>query len=56
MEVRPGPLRKENEVSGRDENGQRMCSINVKDRVPSKELRERQGLNDIILVLQQSRL
>jgi len=33
-----------------------MCEINLKDRVPSKELRERLGLDDIILVLQQNRL
>ena len=33
-----------------------MCGIKVKDRVPSKELRERLGLDDIILVLQQKRL
>jgi len=35
-----------------------MCDIKVKDRVPSKELRERErlGLDDIISVLQQSRL
>jgi len=38
----------------RDENG-RMCDIKVKDRVPSKELRERLGLDDIFLV-QKSRL
>ena len=28
----------------------------VKDRVPSKELRERLGIGDIILILQQNRL
>jgi len=28
----------------------------VKDRVPSKELRERLGIDDIILILQQNRL
>jgi len=33
-----------------------MCSVKVKDRVPSKELRERLGIDDIILVLQQNRL
>jgi len=31
-----------------------MCNIKVKDRVPSKELRERLGI-DIILILQQNR-
>ena len=30
--------------------------IKVKDRVPSKELRERLGIDDIILILQQNRL
>ena len=33
-----------------------MCGIKLKDRFPSKELRERLGLGDIILVLQQNRL
>ena len=33
-----------------------MCSVRVKDRVPSKELRERLGIDDIILILQQNRL
>jgi len=33
-----------------------MCSVKVKDRVPSKELRERLGIHDIILTLQQNRL
>ena len=32
------------------------CNFKVKDRVPSKELRERQGIDDIILILQQNRL
>jgi len=31
-----------------------MCNVKVKD--PSKELRERLGINDIILILQQNRL
>jgi len=34
----------------------RMCNVKVKDRVPSKELRERLGVDDIILILQQNRL
>ena len=34
----------------------RMCDVKVKDRVPSKELRARLGLDDIISVLQQNRL
>jgi len=33
-----------------------MCNVMVKDRVPSKELRERLGIDDIILILQQNRL
>jgi len=33
-----------------------MCDVKVKDRVPSKELRERLGIDDIILILQQNRL
>jgi len=33
-----------------------MCIVTVEDRVPSKELRERLGIDDIILVLQQNRL
>jgi len=53
------PVRKENEVAL-----QRaamimvrwMCDVKVTDRVPSKELRERLGMDDVILVLQQNRL
>jgi len=33
-----------------------MCGVKLKDRVPSKELRERRGLDDIVSVLQQNRL
>ena len=33
-----------------------MCNVKVKDRVPSKELREKLGIDDIILILQQNRL
>jgi len=33
-----------------------MCGIKLQDRVPSKGLRGRLGLDDIILVLQQNRL
>ena len=32
------------------------CGIKSKDRLPSKELRERLGVDDIALVLQQNRL
>jgi len=33
-----------------------MCDVKLQDRIPSKGLRERLGLDDIILVLQQNRL
>jgi len=33
-----------------------MCGVKLKDRPPSKELRERLGIDDITLVLQQNRL
>ena len=33
-----------------------MCGIKLKDRLPSKELRERLGIYDIALALQQNRL
>jgi len=33
-----------------------VCNVKVKDRVPSKELRERIGIDNIILILQQNRL
>ena len=33
-----------------------MCDVKVKDRVPSKKLRERLGIDDFILLLQQNRL
>ena len=33
-----------------------MCGVKLQDRVPSKELRARLGLDDIISVLQQNRL
>jgi len=33
-----------------------MCNVKVKDRVPSKELRESLEIDDIILILQQNRL
>jgi len=31
-----------------------MCNVKIKDRVPSKELREKLGIDDIILILQQN--
>ena len=33
-----------------------MCNVKIKDRVPSKELKERLGIDDIILILLQNRL
>ena len=33
-----------------------MCGIKLKDGLPSKELRERLGVDDIALILQQNRL
>jgi len=33
-----------------------MCNVKIKDRVPSKELRERLGIYDIIFILQQNML
>jgi len=33
-----------------------MCNVKVKDRVPSKELRKRLAIDDLILILQQNRL
>jgi len=34
----------------------RTCSVEVKDRVPSKELREKVEIDDVILVQQQNKL
>ena len=53
------PARKENEVALQRADMRMvrwMCNVKVKDRVPSKELRERLGIDDIILILQQNRL
>jgi len=33
-----------------------MCGVKLKDRLPSKELRERLGVDDIASILQQNRL
>ena len=33
-----------------------LCGVKLKDRLPSKELRERLGVDDIALILQQNRL
>jgi len=53
------PVRKENEV-GLQRAEMRMvrwmCGVKLQDRVPSKELRGRLGLDHIISVLQRRRL
>jgi len=52
------PVRKENEVALQRAEMRMvrwMCGINIKGRLPSKELRERLGIDDITLVLQQNR-
>jgi len=49
------PVRKENEVAlqrAEMRMVRRMCNVKVKDRVPSKELRERLGIDNTILILQ----
>jgi len=49
------PVRKENEVALQQAEMRMvrwMCNVNVKDRVPSKELRERLEIDDIILAKQ----
>jgi len=53
------PVRKENVVALQQAEMRIvrwMCGIKLKDRFPSKELRERLGIDDIALVLQQNRL
>jgi len=50
-------VRKENEVAFQRAEMRMvrwMCGINLQDRVPSKGLRKRLGLDDIILVLHQN--
>ena len=53
------PVRKENEVALQRAEMRMvrwMCNVKVKDRVRSNELKERLGIGDIILILQQNRL
>jgi len=53
------PVRKENVVALQRAEMKMvrwMCGVKLKDRLPSKELRERLGIDDIALVLQQNRL
>jgi len=52
------PVRKENVVALQRAEMRMvkwMCGIKLKDRLPSKVLRERLGIDDIALVLQQNR-
>jgi len=53
------PVRKENVVALQRAEMRMvrwMCGVKLKDRLQSKELRERLGIDDIALVLQQNRL
>jgi len=53
------PVRKENEVALQRAEMRMvrwMCGVKLQDKVPSKELRGRPGLDDIISVLQRNRL
>ena len=51
------PVRKENVVAlQRAEMRMVRCDVKLKDRLPSKELKERLGIDDIALILQQNRL
>jgi len=53
------PVRKENEMALQRAEMRMvrwMVNVKVKDRVPSKELRERLGIDYITLILQQNRL
>jgi len=53
------PIRKENEVALQQAEMRMVrctCGIKLQDRVPSKGLRRRLGLDDIFSVLQQNRL
>jgi len=53
------PVRKENVVALQQAEMRMvrwMCGVKLKDRLLSKELRERLGVDDIALILQQNRL
>ena len=53
------PVRKENVVALQRAEMRMVrwrCGVKLKDRLPSKELRERLGVDDIALILQQNRL
>jgi len=52
------PIRKEKEVALQRAEIRMIrwtCDVKVKDAVPSRELKERLGIDDIMLVLQQNR-
>ena len=53
------PIIKENEMALQQAEMRmvrRMCGVKLQDRIPSKGLRKRLGIDDIISVLQQNRL
>ena len=53
------PIRKENELALQQAEMKMvrwMCGVKLQDRIPSKGLRDRLGLDGVILVLQQNRL
>ena len=53
------PVRKENVVALQRAEIRMVrwiCGVKLKDRLPSKQLRERLGIDDIALILQQNRL
>jgi len=53
------PVRKENVVALQRAEIRMvrwMCGVKLKDRLPNNELRERLGVDDIALILQQNRL
>ena len=53
------PVRQENEVALQRAEMRMvrwLCDVKLQDRIPSKELRERLGLGDIISVLQRNSL
>jgi len=53
------PVRKENVVAFQRAEMRMVrwiCGVKLKDRLPSKELRQRLGVDDIALILQQNRL
>jgi len=57
IEKETWPVRKENVVALQQAEMRIvrwMCGIKLKDRFPSKELRERLGIDDIALILQQN--